>query len=106
MEDFYIHTVKYFGESLSIIAKWFTGDLKNWEKLAPVNPSLNPNRIYVGDRIRIPKSMMITQEGMPEEHVKQFLLPADGKPPAAQETPPAETKDKTPVLFGPKGMQQ
>jgi hypothetical protein len=74
-EEYYIHTVQWPGESLSIIAKWYIGKLLDWELLAAHNPELDPNKIFVGNRIRIPESRMRTSEPMPREFVEQFLPP-------------------------------
>jgi LysM repeat protein len=83
-EDYFIHKVKWPGESLSIIAKWYIGRLKDWKLLAKHNPELNPNQIYVGDAIRIPKSRMQTQDPMPREFVEQFVSPAKDEEKAAE----------------------
>ncbi|MBW1827611.1 MAG: LysM peptidoglycan-binding domain-containing protein [Deltaproteobacteria bacterium] len=45
---FYIHRVRWPGETLSIIAKWYTGRLKNWKVLSNANPTLDLNRIVIG----------------------------------------------------------
>ena len=49
-----VHTVRWKGESLSIIAKWYTGEAGNWRLLAEHNPLKDPDRIGIGDRIAIP----------------------------------------------------
>jgi hypothetical protein len=67
--SYYYHKVKYPGESISIIAKWYTGDVKNWHSVAKVNPKLDPNRITVGDKIRIPNKLLHTQKPMPRSFV-------------------------------------
>lgn len=120
-EGYYIHSVSLPDESLSIIAKWFTGDLMNWEVLAKCNPDINPNRIFLGDKIKIPRSIMTRQDPMTAEFVidsqpgpKHKKAPAQAKikptkketkPPAAQsETKPEESDE--PVLFGPKGYSK
>jgi hypothetical protein len=71
-EDFE-HTVRWRGESLSLIAKWYTGQFENWKALARVNPKLNPNRIMVGDAIRIPPEMMINKEPLPRKVAAKSL---------------------------------
>ena len=67
--SYHYHKVRYPGESLSIIAKWYTGDVKNWRSVAKVNPKINPNRITVGDKIRIPNKLLHTQKPMPRSFV-------------------------------------
>ena len=108
----YVHTVKYPGESLSIIAAWYTGDLQNWKKLAQVNPTLNPSRIFIGNKIRIPRAMMKTHSPMPQKFVNKFIGRKSGKTQKAKpapavtpekKSPPAETgQEDVPLLFGPK----
>lgn len=69
--ELYLHTVRCPGESLSIIAKWYTGDYRNWECLATINPQLaDPNLIRLHDVIHIPTHIMQTQKPMPPEHVE------------------------------------
>ena len=68
---YYVHTVELPGESLSIIAKWFTGDLKNWEALAKYNPAINPNRIFLGDKIKIPRHLIIRHDRMTLEFIEE-----------------------------------
>jgi len=126
-EDYFIHTVQWPGESLSIIAKWYLGKLMDWEILAAHNPELDPDKIFVGNRIRIPESRMRTSELMPREFVEQFLPPepaaeADqdmaGEPASEQgrseEAGPEKDKEQDSEagqepaeeleLFGPKGL--
>ena len=67
--SYYYHKVKYPGESLSIIAKWYTGEVENWRALTKANPKLKPNRITVGDKIRIPNKLLHTQKLMPRSFV-------------------------------------
>ena len=131
---YYTHAVKLPGESLSIIAKWFTGDLKNWETLAKHNPAINPNRIFLGDKIRIPRHLMIRHDLMTQEFIeesqpkpRQRIFPS--APPEKtgeelqQEEPektveveeeepqpavvqPEPEQEEEPFLFGPRGYQR
>jgi LysM repeat protein len=67
--SYYYHKVKYPGETLSIIAKWYTGEVENWRALTKANPKLKPDRIIVGDKIRIPNKLLHTQKPMPRSFV-------------------------------------
>lgn len=93
-ETYYTHTVKHGGETISIIAAWFTGDLDNWKVLAEVMTRNNPNadikRIYVGNKILIPENLLKTRETMPKEFVDSFYKKS--KP------------EEEPKLFGPKEL--
>jgi len=119
-EGYYIHTVSLPDESISIIAKWFTGDLLNWEVLAKCNPTINPNRIFLGDKIRIPRSIMtrhppmtpeFVQESQPQAQRKQKAATAKAKAkpqqtapssPAVPATPAPAAAEEESLLFGPK----
>ena len=68
----YKHTVRWPGESLSLIASWYTGSSKNWRKLAKVNPRLNPNRIKGGDVIMIPSALLKTRVPLPQKVAAKF----------------------------------
>lgn len=68
----YIHTVRWPGESLSLIASWYTGASKNWRKLAKFNPRLDPNRIRVGNVILIPPSLLKTRVSLPQKVAAKF----------------------------------
>lgn len=71
--DYFEHTVRWRGESLSLIARWYTGHIENWKALAQANPDLNPNRIMVGNVIYIPQEMMNTRELLPRKVAAKSL---------------------------------
>ncbi len=68
----YRHTVRWSGESLSLIAKWYTGAFGNWRKLAKANPRLNPNRINKGNIIMIPPVLLKTKEPLPQKVAAKY----------------------------------
>ncbi len=104
-ESYYTHTVKWSGETISIIAAWYTGDLDNWKALAEVmtqnNPNANINRIYVGNKILIPESLLKTRDPMTKEFVDSFYSKSK-----TEKTPPKrpQTEEEEPKLFGPKEL--
>jgi len=63
----YVHTVRRSGETLIAISRWYTGAADNWKRLVDVNNGLNPRRIRVGDKIRIPEELMKTHQPMPAD---------------------------------------
>jgi hypothetical protein len=87
---------------LSVIAKWYTGSLDNWKALAEANPKINPSRIDLGQKIRIPGNLLKTREPMP----KSFLADAGKRkpeaPPSEPEPPLPPTEKEEPQLVGPK----
>jgi hypothetical protein len=66
---YYFHKVRYPGESLSVIAEWYTGDVENWRYLAKANPKLYPERIGIGTTVLIPENLLHTKKTMPKEFV-------------------------------------
>jgi hypothetical protein len=66
------HSVRWSGESMSLIAKWYTGAFKNWRKLAQANPRLNPNRIKIGNVIVIPPALLKTKEPLPQKVAARY----------------------------------
>lgn len=114
-DGYYIHKVKYPDESLSIIAKWFTGDFNNWKVLAKCNPTINPNRIFLQDEIRIPRILMTRQDPITPEFVEQARpgpKRIQAKKPSRPQTtlvktavkpkPSKQVEEEEPILFGPK----
>jgi hypothetical protein len=99
---YYIHTVRWPGESVSIIAKWYTGNLENWKVLAQANPELDPNRIFIGNKIRIPENLLKTREPMPQEFVARFTPKPKEESPPSKTAPPPLSEEEEPKLFGPK----
>jgi len=112
--SYYYHKVKYPGETLSIIAKWYTGEVENWRALTKANPKLKPNLITVGDKIRIPNKLLHTQKLMPRSFVVGSAKREQSKPSQAKtakntkkesEPSTASPPEKEPEvfeLFGPK----
>jgi hypothetical protein len=77
---FYVHVVRWQNETLSFIAQWYTASWQNWEALAKANPQLDPNRIQIGHKIRIPEALLKTRKPMPSDFVptavsKKFVQP-------------------------------
>jgi len=123
--SFFVHTVKWPRETLSIIAKWYTGNFDNWKALGEANPNIVPHRIYVNDKVLIPENLLRTRNSMPRSFVDKYTPPPSKKHavtkktspgnPSPQPSPPrsdggvseakAETKQpepQDPELFGPK----
>ena len=105
-ETYFTHTVKHGGETISIIAAWYTGDLDNWKVLAEVMTRNNPNadikRIYVGNKILIPESLLKTRETMSKEFVDSFYKTSKPEKVAPKPVPPQAEEE--PKLFGPKEL--
>ncbi len=69
---YFTHRVRWTGESLSLIAGWYTGSTRNWRKLAAVNPTIHPSRIRTGDIILIPPEMLKTRKPLPRKVAARY----------------------------------
>ena len=68
----YSHKVRYSGETLSIISKWYTGDIESWHALSKVNPQLDPNHIKIGTIIQIPEKLLHTRDQCPKTLCREW----------------------------------
>ena len=53
-----VHTIKYRGETLAAIASWYTGKRLNFVALQKANPSIEPTRMRIGQKILIPAKLV------------------------------------------------
>ena len=88
-----IHKVKWNRETLYTIALWYTGAGNNWRRLVAENPQINPQRMPIGELVRIPEVLLIRRRPMPVDFL-QSLPSQKPKPPDPLVAPP---------LYGPVG---
>ncbi len=69
--QYYNHKVKYSGETLGIISKWYTGRSAAWEEILSYNPGLDVRRMMPGDVVRIPTGMLKRTDPLPGRIVEQ-----------------------------------
>lgn len=71
------HEVKLQGESLGVIAAWYTQDSKNWKLIKEANPKIDPNRINIGDIIKVPTALIkntnINNQELKQGPTKDFI---------------------------------
>ncbi len=104
--EYLMHTIQYTGETLSAIARWYTGDVRNWRAIARANPTLDPKRMRIGDTIHIPEEMVINRKPMPAVKTasKRTVDPPPAQPKVDKklfgpiETPASSSENQ---LFGP-----
>jgi hypothetical protein len=101
---YFTHTVRFGGETVSIIAGWYTGDIENWKALVEANSNIDPKRVLVGNKILIPEDLLKTREPMPQKFVDNFYKPKQEKGQATKPRPSLSAEE--PKLFGPKGQSQ
>ena len=102
-EDVYVHTVEWPGETLPMIAQWYTGNKDNGKILAKTNPNIAAERLAVADRILIPFELVTNNKSMPKEFLSTFSAkdrPAPKK--SSPKTKPAVEKKEEFQPYGPK----
>jgi hypothetical protein len=60
--QFLTHKVRFEGESLSAISKWYTGSAKNWSLLERAEPNASPGKLNLGEEVLIPQQLVIRSE--------------------------------------------
>jgi len=95
---FFLHKVRWPEETLSHIAKWYTGTVKNWEAIAKINPELDPKKIDIGDTISIPEDLLTSLKPMPHSFVQPVVRKKSTPRSSSNET---ATQSEPPKLFGP-----
>ena len=93
-----IHTIRWPGENLIRISRWYTGSGNNWLLLAKANPSIDPRRIRIGDSILIPENLLKTRDPMPISYLSIRSGQKRESPDSSAELPP---KAENVELFGP-----
>jgi hypothetical protein len=79
---YFTHTVRDTGETFIAIARWYTGNGNNWARLAQANPDTDPQRIHIGDAIRIPEEIVTTRRPMPKSAPSATVAGKKRPPPA------------------------
>jgi hypothetical protein len=67
-----VHYVTYQGETLSMIARWYTGDRANVGRLARMNRLPHPDHLEIGDTLIIPSYLIQNKKRLSEQAVKEL----------------------------------
>ena len=110
-QEYFYHTVGQQGETLSAISRWYTGASSNWQFLLRHNPDLDPQRMQVGDQVRIPKGWLVTTKPMPyytqqRPVIKRPVPDAVGTGVDYGGAPPADQGQAEPVNPAPAGRNE
>lgn len=65
----FIHTVKYKGETLSLISKWYTGSIDNWKEVHKLNPEIVITKMKIGATVMIPGGKLKRTTPLMKEYV-------------------------------------
>lgn len=77
---FIYHTVKYPGETLATISRWYTGRESKWKLIHTYNPEADPKSLQLGQRLRIPTQYVIRKTPMPPEFASRHTRKTKQKP--------------------------
>lgn len=66
------HIVRWPGETLQIIAAWYTGDSKNWSFLADANPQIDSRNVLAGSIIYVPEILLKKRKPLPKAFVASY----------------------------------
>ncbi len=101
--DVYVHTVEWPGETLPMIAQWYTGNKDNGKVLAKTNPTIAADRLVVGDQVLIPLELVKNNKSMPQEFLATFSAKERAAPKKASPKPkPVPEKKDEFQPYGPK----
>jgi hypothetical protein len=70
---YYTHKIKWAGENVARISRWYTDSESNYLQIIQANPTIDPKRIQIGDSILIPEDIMKTHEPMPQDHLRSVI---------------------------------
>jgi len=111
--SYFIHVVKFPGQTLGRLAEWYTGAYENWPRLARANGEPVPNSVLsVGREIKIPSELMVREDPPPEPRrrrppaVRRPVEPkGSSEAPAespSEESPSEEPAPGLPPVIGPR----
>ena len=102
--EFYVHKVRWTGETISVIAQWYTGNQNNWKHIVKVNSDFEPKRMKIGDKILIPVALLKTSEPMPQKYIGTSVRKKEA--PSSLRGKPAIESDKEEVVETPETDRQ
>lgn len=65
-----VHFVTYAGETLALLARWYTYDADNGAKIARINRLAKPDELKLGDQIVIPAYLLRNKQRLTEPGLK------------------------------------
>ncbi len=77
----FIHTIHFSGETLSLIALWYTGKTNNWKEIRRANPKVAAAKLKQGTQIAIPAALLKRRQVLPLSFVTAHpeLMPSTQK---------------------------
>lgn len=87
------HRVSFSGETLALIASWYTGKSTNWTYIRDANPGLRPERINLGQVIRIPGHLVVQRSPMPRRFLQDAVVRSPKRPSSGNTESAESTKE-------------
>jgi len=102
--SYFVHVVKFRGETLGQITEWYTGRYDNWRAVARVNGLAVPNEaLSIGRAVRVPAGLVVRRDPLPAPKRKRTPKPVPGSGARAPEQTGEEaTPSALPPVIGPK----
>jgi len=103
----YLHQVRWPEESLTVIARWYTGSAGNAPVLARVTPNLREKDLRKGDVVFIPQELARRAEPMSRSYARRYgNAPPPIKPSEPRAVPPEQEDfpedELPPTPYGPR----
>jgi hypothetical protein len=99
---YFVHRVRFRGETLARIARWYTGTYDSWREIALVNEDLtSPNtQLKIGREVKIPSELVIHETPFPKP--RRSSPQAEGGKQAPKEVQKEEEAAPLPPVIGPR----
>jgi hypothetical protein len=68
--QYFVHRVAFQGETLGLIAGWYTGSAANWQEILKSNPGVDVRKLKQGDTINIPRALVVKETALPKSLLK------------------------------------
>jgi len=101
---YFVHSVKFRGQTLGQIVEWYTGSYDNWRKVARANDLAVPNdQLKVGREVKIPAELVVRQDPLPEPKRRRVARPPQASKTTKETTSePEEETPPLPPVIGPR----
>lgn len=93
----YLHAVRWPEETLSAIARWYTGSSRNARILAKVTPNLREGDLRKGDVVFVPLEISRRSDPMPHSYARRYGQAPPSATPAAPPNAPPDLNDDFPA---------
>ena len=107
--SYFVHQVKFAGQTLGRISEWYTGSYDNWREIARANDLAVPNtRLKVGREVKIPTELVTRHEPLPEPKRRRTTAKPSGeeKGKGGESEAAVDTKEGPPAHAQPREAPQ